>query len=848
MGILNKNILELLKNQTIAHAGLHSISPADCKSLSFLINNKTKQCISETTLKRIYGFALSSFQPSLFTLDALSKFCGYNGFKDFSEKNEKVTETPKHHGEEFNWEGLKQNATKITQFTLQALKNRSGIPYSQSIKRNFIDYYIDGFLQSGNTGAVIVGPPGYGKSIAICHWVEEKLEDENSDDIVLFFSSTALISVLFSGMDINNWLQGLLGYSSLFKIGALNNNNAGKFYLVIDGFDDDKIKADQFEIILEQLVDCLSVYQANEKFKVILTMRSSTWQNNQVELEGSSVKWYTNFNTGDEHTNMPLFTKNEVKELSLKINPLASKSILADVSESFKNPLYMQMYYKEYKDDFLMHNFDKTSEFEINALYFFNKVYLGKHATEKVSLIKGLVEMIDFEKFHFQLNKTDINDLIKKHQVAYKDLINAGIVEEYIEVVDYQAVSIVKFSNHYFLALSISKNLLHQYGGKFSGDLIGYINNSFACCDLKLSVLKYCIIHAIKTGQQESYESLVLIELSSTQKVNLINFLGDLLNKEFSSLKGNELLTQYFTQSFSKKMFDYFFGVELIDAEYKKTLQTLLKFELSNRKKILVYTSLAIISVINLNLEELKGYLQKLNSFNITDYQSFPVNPLLCLETLYNYLKHGIVEKSALVELTKLTFNGPEPGSDLTDCASNDMLFLLGIGTFFIADNPKKLIRFIDMVKRSYKNDDVVNTQSQYGFFIKCMTGDTYYKLGEHETVKEIYQSISNSYNAHEDLLTPFMQTLFHCLKVKTIIDTDLEDNVIGEMKCIEAIAERSGGKLNNLYTLSLLLHKGNFMEKHPSFKKQANYSYMKLVSNGGLSADTFLNQNSVNQ
>ncbi|AMR30624.1 hypothetical protein A0256_03890 [Mucilaginibacter sp. PAMC 26640] len=47
--------------------------------------SNTKLGISETTLKRLYGFAESKFNPSLFTLNALAVFCGYIGWDAFCQ-------------------------------------------------------------------------------------------------------------------------------------------------------------------------------------------------------------------------------------------------------------------------------------------------------------------------------------------------------------------------------------------------------------------------------------------------------------------------------------------------------------------------------------------------------------------------------------------------------------------------------------------------------------------------------------------------------------------------------------------------------------------------------------------
>ena len=66
---------DVLKKHVLSAAGFKNIIPSDCRVLSLQIFKKTNQRVSETTLKRVYGFAYSKFRPSQFTLDALAKFC-----------------------------------------------------------------------------------------------------------------------------------------------------------------------------------------------------------------------------------------------------------------------------------------------------------------------------------------------------------------------------------------------------------------------------------------------------------------------------------------------------------------------------------------------------------------------------------------------------------------------------------------------------------------------------------------------------------------------------------------------------------------------------------------------------
>src|ERR1700744_6511008 len=156
-----------LKQLVLTTGGYKSISPSDCKSLSLLIYKQTNHQLSETTLKRVYGFAYSKFKPSQFTLDAMAQYCGFNGWVDYCESND----TPKKRGQhkDVHWDNIRHNANKITNFTLQALKNRSGIPYGQTVKRGFINDHFDAFLNSGQSATVITAPAGYGKTIGLCH-------------------------------------------------------------------------------------------------------------------------------------------------------------------------------------------------------------------------------------------------------------------------------------------------------------------------------------------------------------------------------------------------------------------------------------------------------------------------------------------------------------------------------------------------------------------------------------------------------------------------------------------------------------------------------------------------------
>lgn len=86
MSDINPRHLETLKAAVLSETGLKVAAPGNCRVISFAIMHKTKLGVSETTIKRLYGFAICRFSPSVFTLNALAIYCGYDSWAAFAGK------------------------------------------------------------------------------------------------------------------------------------------------------------------------------------------------------------------------------------------------------------------------------------------------------------------------------------------------------------------------------------------------------------------------------------------------------------------------------------------------------------------------------------------------------------------------------------------------------------------------------------------------------------------------------------------------------------------------------------------------------------------------------------------
>lgn len=842
MTSFSKYYFEGLKKSVLLVAGVANIAPADCKTLETSILEKTKQRVSETTLKRIYGFAYSKFNPSMFTLNTLARYCDHEGWDDFCRKQE--AETIKQTTTAVDWDLLKLNAGKITSFTLQALKNKTGIPYPQTISRQFIDDHFVAFLQGNYTATVIAAPAGYGKTVALCHWIDEKLQ-QNSNDIVLFFSSNALMNVFLSGRDINDWMLGLLGYSveeDIMALLDLKQRKEGRFFLIVDGVDEHMFKSDQFQLVLNQLVDIFSFYQSHDWFKLVLTMRSSTWINYSHTIEMGESPWFEGFfSTHDQPSNVPLFSIQEIKELCYKINPAMPSYVAVNVVENFNHPLYFQFYYKQHKKNFSLNDIDHVSVYELISNFILNKVYMGQYSADKIYIIQAIVEQMDFASGVFEAGKLAMINIIKHYSHAYLELLSIGFIREQNYSNDFEYKASVEFSNNHFLEFSIARYLLQKNGNQFNADLVAIINRYFSG-ERKLSILKWSIIYAIKSGQHESFQLLSQTRLSTKEKSDLIIFLGDLLDKEFSTLQDTELLVQYFKQDCGDELFNYLFGLEFVNNDYGKTLNTLLKFELSDKKRILVYTALATLSAVRLDMNKLDGYLKIMSNFGAVSFYEFPVNPLKCLNALFQYLKYGIINKEFFKELTRFYFRPP---LHIEVNTSNDLLFLLSAHTLKICNEPLKTLRFITALEKYYK--PVTNTNCVYCIFLKLIRTEEHLALGLVKKAIVLYFELDEAYKKEEDAFTPLMVALMNGIKIMVSFNNrqlSLTNDSIEEWANV--IINEMDYKLLKVYMLAFLLRNQYIMKNPPErVYKHISYIFLKTMSESGLRADIFLKQNS---
>lgn len=825
------NNFQILKDETLQVLGIQGVVPGDCRLISKDILLKTTYQLSETTLKRVYGFANGKFSSSQYTANVLAEYCGYKGWKDFITRQNAAADV--HLPAALS--DFRSNVDKITNFTMASLRNKSGIPYSYCLQRSFLTEFIDGFLASKRMGAVLYAPAGYGKTIAICKWIDQVKKETfkvAQSDTILFFSSQVLMNAMLTGKDMNQWIMSLLGYrveDNLMLFFADHEDRKSKFYLIIDGLDPHMFSEEQYDLLLTQLSLLQSLYQEFDWFKVIMVMRTSSWFNSKHLFNSDGINIYSGFPLTSEHSNVPLLTVSEIKTLASNINPTVQHSVDFHLVEYFKYALFYQYFYKENKKDFRLDKVSPLVTYDVVFDFMLNKIYLGSRSEDKVLLIRSLIVEIDFKNHSYHIDKLRILPIIKTFSMAYHDLISLGFLKEE-NLSDLNGYGVyIGFGSPAFLHYSIARTFLQQNQELLNEALINKINHLIDESGLRFEVFKWCILVTLRRRQYESLGEIRHISFTAVEKISLICFIAEALEKEDLKSDNEELL-----KLINEVLVTYFLGLELISNDYRKALTALLEFKLTLANQVLVNTTLGIIDVVQLNLDNLEQILKVLSSFDKDQLIIFGIDVFTYLDTIYNYLKFGIVKKSALAYLTNKLFNASDDGAEIEHSNVRNIVQLLELYSALAFNNPKKLIRIASVLQKNLGSFDV-KAVNYSEFFLKILLADSYFKIGDGTQPNLILEELSTDFMKNADEVTPIMNTLFSILKIKVLLMPRDQVKVIDQVYMIDDSIKQSNANLSKLMILGTICNQLRFKVSFPEYHSKLKDEYDQMTIAYGL-------------
>ena len=431
---------ELLKESAIQFFGEPVNSPKDCQKLSQQIMERTGRKISPTTLRRFFGLLPSSSAFSTYVLDTLAIYCGSDDFHSYSLQQQ----SPDDSSELDRIEAIDE-INQITEYTLSGIFRKSLTDFKHTIPRKEFNNQLDIFLESPSCLFPVIAPGGYGKSIALAHWVRA----QQKRHLCLFCPASIFSSLLDPKVHSFKTLQFRLSSAGDLSDLFLQNSKPDaekKLLFIIDGLDELSPDTEKFQAVIEFLLDAAARFSAGQKLKIVFSVRESVWRThlalrfernhsaNRIEGLGSLPE--------SGHTNLLTLSSSEIREILSKVNssaetPFIYENIPWNIRELIRIPInlhYMSVLFRRessklhISQNFVLREFMKET------------VFRADYAEQKEDLLWKILELTEKYREDVYVQKAELKNHYpihlkreKAYYQAYDGLLQHGILLEHRE-------------------------------------------------------------------------------------------------------------------------------------------------------------------------------------------------------------------------------------------------------------------------------------------------------------------------------------------------------------------------------------------------------------------------------
>jgi hypothetical protein len=646
--------VQQLQLEVLLKFGITPLQPSDCKDLSAVVRELTGKIVSETTIKRFFGFAAQTFNFSVYTLNALSEYAGYNNWEFFLEhyrqqQSPQMAFHPK-------WQEFKSRTGKITFYTTEAIKNNCGMDFCKTALR-LEPSNLQHFLDTELVASVVLAPSGYGKSIALAQMVESFWLSESCQfpgDVCLFVNVHHLNTLINRGFSMEDWLDNQLnlgdGENLIEYFEQHPTERDGKFVLIVDGFDDKVLGNDKLKIIYSKLMDLVSSRAHTKWMKVILAARPDAWNVLFTPLAASgSLPWLTGPASALEHEptlifNLPMLTREEVR-MVLKNHSLPETTIntLGDPFLSLMEfPPFLQLACPGItaKGPTLIHEDYLT--YQIIGQYCRCKVVSSPDYSLKAAIIRKILDENHKPNAKSPAGQVRLFSGDIRVQESYRKLLSDSIlIEENQDGHRSLPVKRVRFFNEYIALFFIATFYVCSSNGQMGEELIATVLAGSESEDRKAGILRWFLLYAIDQRDGAAVESLFAHIASYREKALLLEFLLVNLSgqEDLMQIARNILMEPVFKQYFLRTFLLY--DVQGIRRNYlRETLQELLESEEDQLNVACLYFLSGLYQLDNsLTSSQLPLFQKGLMKFNRKETALHPGELCLFIDQILNEKK-----------------------------------------------------------------------------------------------------------------------------------------------------------------------------------------------------------------
>lgn len=631
-------ILEEIRHLLSQRVGIRIVSPSDCAVIALAISKKLRKNISETTIKRLFGFAAHRNQFSKFTINTLLEFIHEDDAPSYaaaiaSSGDLSVNE---------DWDYIVSKARMVSENTVKQVIQSSTIPYECTVDRKFATHDLDYFYHSNYSFTVFIAQAGYGKSIMLSHLVKNQFLSEQGkyhEDVVFFVTASKLFKLQQDDQRLTHDIQKTLGLSpdkNLVDYFDEQYKLRGKKLIIV---------IDEFAVILQQPGDKPKVFdrilrlfddiQDSSAIKVVLTMRSYVWRRFFEKIRHAhylKTKWFTgSYLRLSEQSNMPAFTDSEVSLVLDKLKANPEIKVNGDIKSLFRHPFYLAYYYmlqESYANsDYITH----LISYEIMLRHMLTKIYQAKHAVERVILCKKIIQFSDYGKNGNKISKKHLIADADFHKNAYMELLLEGILIEEQRNENGFLIELVHFVQPHIFDYFLFKENLELHELKMSEKYFNFLFDNYKTDREQLfALLKWSIFQMVKHGEFDLIKYVLKLDLTSQEFNQLMLFLTKNIKHQIEIDPYTKILLS--SSTLHEELLDKFIALDFFDPCYQQAISILMEIT-TDEDTLTTYHALHVLfSCLTFNIKKIEKSVVQLRQLEFGD--DWDISPLQFAEFL----------------------------------------------------------------------------------------------------------------------------------------------------------------------------------------------------------------------
>jgi|GEM_PF-4582810 len=532
--------LKSLIDKILVQFGKPRLLPSDCKTLSAQILEKTGKNVSETTLKRLLGFAQRTFDFSLYSLEAFAIYAGYDNWDNFIEQMS-IQSKEERSEEKDSWYKLKKISTGYSLHTIQAIRNSSGIPFHKTIERHEFTNYLKKFLSSKKNIAPVIAPAGFGKSVGMAHaaltlWLKD--EPQFPDDICCFMNVHQLVNIPTYKHSLSEWFLEHLSPDEKIDVNTLMQHKKGRLVLIIDGFDDRAISMDKQKLIFANIAEFANLSIGSQYIKIVLAMRSFTWK--KLRNLFSSATFFENNVFIDESYSLENYVNH-----TLHFTPREIKGILEGYGlneptiDLCSDELVNFLAYPGYMELFCNSPYINTIENcnEGMIIYKLTESFVKHHAVFDICRPTRIIDNIAQARIGAGPEAIMENEVVSGDQAeanCYVQLFDKYILMEDVDTINtIFPVKRIKFATRYIEEYFLAYSIFSRNNYVIDEQLFDLISGIKGFNSSRTGLVKWFIVQLAESGNHTHIHSIFRSSfLTRELKIELFQFMVDLNDNE----------------------------------------------------------------------------------------------------------------------------------------------------------------------------------------------------------------------------------------------------------------------------------------------------------------------------